>query len=235
MQMQELKGKLEKYMEENKEEISKFKAEYVGTNFWGSMDAHWVAFYLFGQEIGVEYGHENLENLKLWEEIVKSVGWFWTFENICFVSDRPESISKENGILHNERGPAIRYRDGYEVYAMRGVNLEKYVVMNPEKITINDIQEETNLEVQRIKIEQYGAGKYLEDIGAEIIAMDTANIEGSSTRSLLRDSLGNKWFVGTDGTTDRVYYMACSESVTTCREAHEELFGYDETMLIAEA
>ena len=41
--------------------------------------------------------------------------------------------------------------------------------MQPDSITVGEIQAETNAEIRRIMIERYGLSRYLEDAGAKII------------------------------------------------------------------
>ena len=71
-------------------------------------------------------------------------------------------------------GPAIDFGkdDDSNVYAIRGVIVERYVVENPEKITVADIESEKNLEVRRVKIDQYGQSRYLNDSGAVVVNSD---------------------------------------------------------------
>jgi hypothetical protein len=51
----------------------------------------------------------------------------------------------------------------------------------------------------------------------------------------MRTKDGQKWLVGSDGSTQRVYYMPVPESAKTCREAHEAICGLDEDKLLMEA
>jgi len=50
--------------------------------------------------------------------------------------------------------------------------VESYVVDNPERITVADIEAETNAEVRRVKIERIGQGRYLLDSGAREVHRD---------------------------------------------------------------
>jgi hypothetical protein len=46
---------------------------------------------------------------------------------------------------------------------------------------------------------------------------------------------GDKWLVGTDGSTDRCYYMSVPREAKTCKEAHEMIAGVSEENILAEA
>jgi hypothetical protein len=55
------------------------------------------------------------------------------------------------------------------------VKVPEYVVISPEKITVDLIENEENLEVRRIMIDQYDrpyAGKYLEDSDSVLVDAD---------------------------------------------------------------
>ena len=101
--------------------------------------------------------------------------------------------------------------------------------MDPASITIEEINKEDNVEVRRIMIERYGVGKYLHEAGAKLIDFDHVEIiRGSGAlmpRCLLHDNNGNAFLEGTDGSTDRTYFMPVDPAATTCREAHESING----------
>jgi hypothetical protein len=64
----------------------------------------------------------------LWTDLAGSCGGWWPQERVCTVSERPVEIHVEptpwpdDGRVHLHRadGPAMRYRDGWAVYALRG-------------------------------------------------------------------------------------------------------------------
>ncbi|TDB98223.1 pentapeptide repeat-containing protein [Actinomadura sp. 7K534] len=66
--------------------------------------------------------------LALWQDLVGSCGGWWPFEDVCLVCERPEQIhlapepraGEEPLRLHRRTGPAIRYRDGFQLYALHG-------------------------------------------------------------------------------------------------------------------
>jgi hypothetical protein len=51
----------------------------------------------------------------------------------------------------------------------------------------------------------------------------------------LRDRSGDQWLVGSDGGTGRVYYMPVPQEAKNCREAHEDICGFDETRILAKS
>ena len=80
-------------------------------------------------------------------------------------------------------------------------------------------------------VERYGPGKYLVAIGAKLVDADGGiGVDGSAPRALYEDDKRQKWMVGTDGSTGRVYYMSVPNETKTCREGHQLISGLaDET------
>jgi len=80
-------------------------------------------------KIGVALSPDSAEVIEVNDRVIKSCHWFVPCSEHCYCSERPVSIhvNSENR-LHNENGPAIRYGDGFEIYAING-----YVVEKPEE------------------------------------------------------------------------------------------------------
>lgn len=201
---------------------------------YGSSEAYWIFFYrYFSEVLGIKYDDKAAKYLSVFNDLTQS-GWHYIFEECCVVCDLPNSIVMENNVISNESGPAIEFADGFKVWAIGGHLVNEQIVMAPESLTTEQIKKEENAETKRIMIERYGVSKYLFECGGSIIDMDALNMAGSSDRALLKDSDDNKWLIGTDGSTGRVYHMAVPEDVNTCREAHERISGLPESALIAE-
>jgi hypothetical protein len=110
-------------------------------------------------------------------DVAKSCGWAVLFWDWAFVSAKPEYIHRdERGWLHCETGAALRYPDGFSVFAIHGVRVPEAVVVSPGSITIAGIESENNAEVRRVMIGRYGPQRYLMDTGAEEIHRDNFGI-----------------------------------------------------------
>jgi len=138
----------------------------VDSIFWGSQDAYWVSFYRFMEdELHVRYEPQSSADLRLWSEVTKSCGWWWPYNGLCVCSDRPEHVSwetnREPPRLHNDKGPALRYRDGYEVYCWHGVLVPERAINSPESFTHEELAEERNSEIHRCIAERLGWERYL--------------------------------------------------------------------------
>jgi hypothetical protein len=67
---------------------------------------------------------EQTEKLRgLWE-LCQSSGWALPYEGVCFVSERhAECHLDDDGRIHCETGPAIRYEDGFSIHAWHGTRV----------------------------------------------------------------------------------------------------------------
>jgi hypothetical protein len=138
---------------------------------YGQHDADWLSFYdYFAEVCGLNAQTAKLEGLRA---LAQSAGWFWPHEHICWVCERQSGVYLDDqGRIHNETGLAVAFPDGWGVYAIHGVRVPEYVIMRPEEITVADIQGERNTEIRRIKLDRYGADRYLVDSGAKEIHRD---------------------------------------------------------------
>jgi len=127
---------------------------------FGQHDSGWLAYYDFVSQIGVE-GTAPLHGLI---ELAKNSSWWWPFENVCILTEKPEGLSRDNrSRLHSETGMAMKFRDGWGIYAWHGVLVPAYVVLLPEPLTFDLIESEPNAEIRRVLIERYGLDNYLRE------------------------------------------------------------------------
>ena len=151
------------------------KMEFESTSFWGGQDAYWVAWYLFGQHIGVEYSEESKKKLELCAEYVKSCGWVYVFDENCIISERPEVINwrpnDQTGQpeLHSETEQSVRFSDGWGVWSFQGVRLPKKYSMPVAQWQAKWLLEEENAELKTILIQGIGNERIFDELGAEFI------------------------------------------------------------------
>jgi hypothetical protein len=141
----------------------------VGNAGYGQHDANWIGYVeFFRKEVGLDLN--MIEGLST---LTQNTGWYWPFEGLCILTERPNSLSRDDaGRLHNLIGPALRYPDGWSIFAVHGVRVPEYVIARPHEITVADIASESNQEIKRVKIARYGQSKYLLDAGAKEIHRD---------------------------------------------------------------
>jgi len=151
----------------------------------------------------------------------------------------PEAHRDDRMRLHCETGPAIRWQDGSQSWWLAGTQVPRHVVEEPATISVDQIRAEQNVEVRRIMRERFGEGRYLRETGAKVIDVDTRQVSCADDRgvprALLEDSEGERWLVGTDHSTARVYYMRAPRDAATCRAAHEALCGYAEDRIVSQS
>ncbi len=78
----------------------------------------------------------------------------------------------ERDRLHCEDGAAIQYPDGWGVYSWHGVRVPMYVILEPEKITVDAIEAESNAEVRRVMVERFGLERFIKESGAKRVHQD---------------------------------------------------------------
>jgi hypothetical protein len=214
--------------------------KYIQTHLLGNQDSYWIAFYLFCRDIKIDFTEEQSEILDIWKDIALNCGWWYAYDTDCFCVQRPVDLHfNERGQLHNENGPAIGYRDGFKLYSVRGVAVPAYVIEHPEKITVEKIDKEKNIEIRRIMQDRMGISKYLEESGAVLVHMDMIPVGGIDDdtympRALMKDKEGRQFLVGTDSSTqNKVFYMQVDPNAKTCSEAHQSISNIPDEMIIA--
>ena len=97
-------------------------------------------------------------------------------DEFCMVSDFPEVLRvDEQNRPHCADGASHRWRDGWELYHWHGVRIpehQTHIITHPERITVSEIENETNAEIRRVMIEKYGQARYLQDSGARVVQSD---------------------------------------------------------------
>lgn len=141
----------------------------INWNWWWLSYYAWLGFApLHIKKFKLDKEHRDKLNGVL--KCCKQLHILLPFEDVCFVVEKPNLIKVDDQKrLHNETGPALEYRDGFQKHAWHGVKVPKLVIENPEQITLKMIDGESNAEVRRVMMEKYGWGRYLIDSGAKII------------------------------------------------------------------
>ncbi len=127
---------------------STLKNEYNELGSYGQHDANWLGFYEFFLN---ECNIKDCEKLLPLMNLAQETGWHLFYKDIAILSEKPIEISRNNqGRLHNNKGPAIKWKDGYELYRLNGVNVKKEVaLLKPLKITKDLILKEPNADIRR--------------------------------------------------------------------------------------
>lgn len=149
--------------------------DFSYTYLWGSLDSYWISFYKFCEEIGAEYEKEDSELLDLWAQLATACGWWYPYENVCFVSKKATAINlNEENQLHNEDGPAISHEDGFNIYALNGVAVPRWLIETPnDEIDPNKILTIDNAEQRMIAMRYVGLENFLSSLPHKVIDTDS--------------------------------------------------------------
>jgi len=150
---------------------------YHGDRFWNGNNqwSGWASFLSFFRHIAkLPLDYSKWEHF---ESACVHGGPMMMHEEFCIVSDRPRILKIDNqNRPHCDTGPFCQWSDGTALFAIRGVRMRRYVVLEPSRITLEKIGAETNAEIRRVMIERYGQARYLKDSGAKEIHRDDYGI-----------------------------------------------------------
>ena len=153
---------------------------YDAPYFIGGWDNYWLAFYDFGRQIGATYRDDTAASFEAYRAYAASCGVAYLYPDVAFVSDRPERICFDHQRrLHADDGPAVRWRDGYSIYAWRGLRVPAGIIDLRHERTAQQITSISNAEHRRAAIEIYGhvhgPERFATDLGAKLISEDTSH------------------------------------------------------------
>ena len=209
----------------------------VRDQVYGSHDAGWLSFYVFMRD---ELNIADCRKLDGLIELAKCCGWWAPYSGCVIFQDRHNILNLDDfGRIHCENGPAIAYPSGWSIYAIHGVRTTEQAIMRPETLTIADIKSESNAERRRVLVERMGYERYLAEGQVKVIDRDFVDIQVGAgrpmPRCLIEDQFKDRYLFGTDGSTERAYFMPVPNRSTTCRMAHEAICGLDESLCIAQS
>jgi hypothetical protein len=155
------------------EPLQRVMAQSLGEISVG-LEINLIAFHDFcDRHLGVKYESGRLERIRRWSEIGKSCYWWAPYETACFVSDRPTAIHLDaRERLHNLRGPAMAFNDGWSLYSIYGSCVSERLVMHPEQVGLEDLPLDESLEVLHATIELLGSERFLSAARAGFIQED---------------------------------------------------------------
>lgn len=205
-----LKKVREKVKKELKNDVSTILNQYRGGNLWSS----WYSYISFFRDV-CNWENEVLEKYNVDEQIALNAGWVFYHDLFAIVCEFPQKLDKIEQGLHCDNGPAIEYKDGWKIWSIDGVVVDEKTVLRPHELTLQDINNESNEEVRRIKIERFGWEKYLKEAGTLIE-------ERFNERDLQIEKLYQvgqiKRMILTDPSTGRKYSQGVPNDIKTCEE-----------------
>lgn len=137
---------------------------YSFSSYGNIYDYGWVAFYDYFESIGIDLwkAKENFHTFK--DMILGGVYDMIQFENYCIVVELPESFSQNaNKRLHNDKWPAIRFKDGYELYRINGMKIEtkeEFDKIVNDKYTVAELLSIENNDTRAVAYEYFNKEKF---------------------------------------------------------------------------
>jgi len=114
----------------------------------------------------------------IFKNITKELHFFFVFEKIVFISEKPKYIKyNSNNQLHCESGPSVEYGDGYSMYNLNGVLVNRNIVETSfDRLDARLLLSERNAEVRREIVRKIGIERICKDLGAQVIEKGTDQI-----------------------------------------------------------
>lgn len=187
-----------------------------GFDYWSLWTACSAGTYDYAKTIGVEFDESKLELFTRWSMCCP---YIYANDDVVHVSRKPVKISwNDEGQLHCDDGKSVEFADGWGIYTLNNVNVDEQIVMHPETQTIDQLNNEENEEIKRLRIERYGWLKYMKEIGAELLDRSRNDIEGTM-EFLYTTTSGMTILLCACPSTAKDFVLECDPSVKTCREA----------------
>ena len=168
----------------------------VGAQIWGSQDS-WLSSYDYCLH---ELELRELSKISPLTELALYCGWWAPYKGYAILQDRPYELHRDDkNRLHNKAGMAIKYRDGWGVYALNGVRVPEWLVLSrsedldPHKLTtINNAQVRAEF-IRKIGIDRcwYKLAQVIDTRGHYELGL----IEGRPYLKMLNPSVPELWHV----------------------------------------
>lgn len=184
----------------------------------GQLYAYRLGFYeFFLDQFGIG------EDIRPLIDVAKAGGFIHLEKDRVIVINRPESIVMSEGLLHNENGPSVRFRDGFEVYSWRGTRVPKEYIMEKDKLDPTLALTHENVEMRRVISEIIGWDRVLELLNPTIIDEDDQEI-GTLLEVDIPD-IGKERFIRVLCGTNRQFALPVPPDTKTAMGAQAFLHG----------
>jgi len=138
----------------------------------GNILAGYCAFYDFLiSEVKPLDTDEQMRVWGLFKRFSEKFHYIFPFKDMCFVSQKPEHIIFQNDLMHHDTLPALRYPDGYELYSIRGVTIEKEIFekLRDRTFELEDLTNMENADARAVAISMMRPELILEKENAELV------------------------------------------------------------------
>lgn len=203
---------------------SKKASDAFNEMVFGNQDAAWLSSYHYMLN---ELNIEHCAQFQGFYDLAKYAGWCSVYETVVVIQDRPEIIAMdEQRRLHNPAGPAIRYRDGFEVYAWHGVTVPKEWIADPKFLTAQKAFAVENVEERRCAMEILGWEKILRQLPSREIDAHPNPQVGVLVEVDIPE-IGTSRFLRVMCGTNRAFALSVPMNMKTAAEANAWTWGDD--------
>lgn len=204
--------------------------QYLGGQFWAGGWYYGPAGASFAIDAcGLEL-EPNMElRFRALQAVTMSACWWWLSDKVCTVSERPYIISRDpaTGRLHNPKGPAIAWKDGFEEYRWRGAMVPKEWIEGSANLDPKVALTHQNVELRRIAAEIIGWSRVLASVPNRVIDTDPDPQIGKLLEVDLPDAPGSKFLEVRCG-TGRTFCLPVPDEMTTALQANAWTYGLEE-------
>ena len=139
-------------------------------------DFDWYVFAFEYCQANKDFNKNDLLYLDYCELLMRAqeygLGYRVEYDNTLHLVSTPLVLLDSDNRFHSDNAPAIRWKEGAELYFIHGVKVDKKIVLNPETITKEEIVNEKNEEVRRVMAERVGAEKFCKMMNFEVLSED---------------------------------------------------------------
>ncbi|MFN8659965.1 MAG: hypothetical protein U0105_26755 [Candidatus Obscuribacterales bacterium] len=198
----------------------------------GSFDWTWLSSIDFAKTyLRCRIPDELSTKVDMWWHLVSGAIGYLFFENCCFIYLRPlEAHFDQDGRLHHESRAAAEFADGSKFFFWHGVEVDDYIITNPERLKVKLIERERNIETRRVMIERFGFENF---VRLAVMRKIHSDEYGSLYRKELRHDEPLLIVRVTNATpeadgTFKDYFLRVPPHIETAKEAVAWTFGLTE-------
>ena len=138
--------------------------------FAGGSELYWIALYAYAERIGVRYPQDQSAALAAWGRYARTCGPLYPYDGWAFVSRRPDLLAfDDQGRLHAENGPAMRFPSGYAMHAWHGVRVPAAWIEDRASLTPQAALTWENIEQRRAACGILGWASILRALSARVV------------------------------------------------------------------
>ena len=183
---------------------------HIGGQFWAAFPAY-TSF--FREVCGLDIPDAR-------EITTRSCGWWYPLDGAVVVSDRPDRIVRDDaGQLHSETGPAMRWRDGWSIYAWHGTQIPGEWIEQRDTLDPMIALTHENVEQRRCAAEIIGWPKVLQHLNPKILDTDIDPQIGTLLQVDLPDHGPQKFLRVLEQRSGREFALYAPEEAKTALEA----------------